>query len=214
MELDDLQKTWRNLTNATPTDNTLQLDTKSLRNMTQTRSKSVLDSLRANSLFELRINVICALLVFGAILLENNFVMRLVFGVFFLYEVLLGYYFYRKLHLLHHFASPDESLKDYLTNLHTQLHKFLRVYKYGNALLMPPAFLAGLFMGTYYNSNGFVGQWLAQSQDATFPFLVVGLLTLVGSLLGYALVSVWTKYLYGVHLKRLEEYTKELDAEG
>lgn len=206
MELDDLQKTWKTLHAPTIEKN---LDTQVLRNMLQTRSKGVLERLRINSLLEFRLNALCAFLLFVGIVIEDSFVMRVLFGVFLLYEGLLGYYFYRKLHLLHTFASPDESLKSYFTKLNKELRKFLRIYKYGNALLMPPAFLAGLFMGTYYNSRGFVAQWLAQS--ASNFLLVVTVLTIIASILGYAFISLWTNRFYGVHLKRLEEYTKELE---
>lgn len=205
MELNDLQNTWRTLN--LPTEQ--KLDTDSLRNMLQTRSKGVLEDLRTNSLRELWINMGCVVLLFVAIVLENNFAMRLIFGGFIVYEVLLGYYFYRKLHLLHQFASPDESLKGYLTNLSKQLHVFLRIYKYGNALLMPPAFLAGLFMGGYYNAKGFWAQWLAQSTSNTIAIITA--LTLGASVVGYLIVTWWTNRLYGVHLSRLEDYIKELE---
>lgn len=207
MELDDLQKTWRTLNTDLPTDN--KLDTDSLRTLLQTRSKGVLEDLRVNSIREFWINMLCAVLVFVAIVLENSFTMRLIFSGFIVYEVLLGYYFYRKLLLLHQFASPDESLKTYLTKLSHELHWFLRIYKYGNALLMPPAFLAGLFMGAYYNANGFLAKWL--SQDMNNNALIIAGLTLGASILGYAIVTWWTNRLYGVHLNRLENCIKELE---
>ncbi len=208
MELNDLQKTWRTLNKDLPTEPKLALDTAGLKQILQTRSKGVLEDLRVNSIRELWINMACAVGIFVVLVLENNFVMRLVFSGFMVYEVLLGYYFYRKLHLLHQFASPDESLKTYLTQLTKQLHWFLSIYKYGNALLMPPAFLAGLFMGGYYNSTGFWARWL--SQDIGYNALIIAGLTLLASVFGYVVITWWTNRLYGVHLARLEQYIQEL----
>jgi|GEM_PF-3493508 len=206
MELDDLQKTWRKLNQDAPPEETLNTET--LRTLLQGKSRGVLERLRINSLSEVRINMACAVLLFIGILVEDNFLMRILFGGFLIYEVLLGYYFYKKLTLLHQFVSPDENLKDYLTRLNKQLRIFITVYKYGNALLMPPAFLAGLFMGAYYNSRGFFAQWV--SQNTTHSLLIITSFTIIASLLGYLMVHWWINYLYGVHLKRLEEYAEEL----
>ena len=208
MELEDLQKTWRNLTNETPSD--LPLDSASLRLLLQGRSRGVLERLRFNSTIEFWINMGCAALLFVGIILENNFTIRMLFGGFLLYEVLLGYYFYRKLSLLKKFVSPDESLKKYLTHLNTQLRMFLTVYKYGNALLMPPAFLSGIVMGTYYNSRGLVAYWMSQDNTMySLAWLAIG--TIAASFLGYMMINWWTNRLYGIHLRRLEEYAQELE---
>ena len=209
MELDDLQKTWRSLNDVPNQDETV--DNNALRHILQTRSKTkgVLDSLRTRVLRETWLNILGTVRIFAGLVLENNFSMRLVFGGLFIYQGLMIFYFLKKLQLLSEFASPDETLRDYLVNMTTRLKGFLRVYKYGNALMIPPAFATGLYMGIHYSKPSHVLAWMLK--DSADIVIKGGALVLCGSILFYFVLNWWTNVWYGVHIRHLEEYAKELE---
>jgi hypothetical protein len=202
MELDELKSIW----NKKQQDFQLK-GPDELAMMLKGSSRSVVDKLKRNVLFELIITVAGAIvLLIYAFSLSSGSLKWTTISILVLF-VAYSFFYLKKLSVLNRF-NADENLKENLQRLVDSLTTYLRFYKLSYTILYPFYFVLGiLFAGLESGSERFM---TTLSETKTIVTLII-----TGA--AFYFLCTWfanwyLRKLYGNHLEKLQKVLQELQA--
>ncbi|UOQ67243.1 hypothetical protein [Hymenobacter volaticus] len=206
MELDDFRRSWKLPTAA---EAPVGLDTAVLTKMLANGSKNPVSKMRRNAWLEIAFVVLC-LLICGAVLLVTQQPYTRALLVWLIIMCLSsGFYFRKKLHVLHCLSDASGALREHVARQISSLRGLVKLYYQATMWSLPVSFIIGLFFVGGRITEKFSGQKMLLG--LTILVVAYGAVWALTHMAMRWFTHWYLQRLYGQHLDRLESMLQELE---
>ena len=208
MELDDLRRQWQQ---PAPTDTPAAFDTVALARLLDRGSRSPVSRMRRNAWFEIGFMAVCLLLSVAILPFTTEAFTQTLLGWLIVVCLLSGFYYRRKLAVLHRLSDASGALREHVARQLSSLRGLVKLYYQATMWSLPVSFGIGLVFIGVRLTHKLAGHTLALSLGVlALTYAVVGALTYFGM---RWFTRWYLQRLYGQHLDRLEASLRELGDE-